>query len=314
MRELKKTGLVSRMEVPTSHPSRYRRMYPSVQENDRAPHPSVQHKDNPIPSTELSRQSQTELAKEVKSPDLSLGDIPDFSLRMKVAQLMAVAPSLPVQDLYDLLMEMKGHYENARDQVFERTRTRTLGRSVPPQSACSNNVIQRGNEDEEDTKVKIDLNDPDIYNDNDVPSRSPTPEPAPRKSRSKATSKRLANSVTKPKTKSKVPSTGKAKSHTKSLTRKATQPKQVKANVGAKRSKPSSRTRRSNSIDGVFVISDDESDLDGSYRDIGSVRNADDAGNGSDIEMVNADAELFIDMEDSPYHRRLYTPLLLTIS
>lgn len=49
--------------------------------------------------------------------NLALADIPDAGMRRKVADLMAVAPSLPVRDLLDLLVEAEGNLPLARRQA-----------------------------------------------------------------------------------------------------------------------------------------------------------------------------------------------------
>ncbi|KAF2639433.1 hypothetical protein P280DRAFT_507929 [Massarina eburnea CBS 473.64] len=66
---------------------------------------------HPLPPNN-SQQPATE-------PTFTLASITDFEMRRYVAQLMAVAPEIPVRDLYDLLLETKGGFECARDRVFQ---------------------------------------------------------------------------------------------------------------------------------------------------------------------------------------------------
>jgi hypothetical protein len=40
--------------------------------------------------------------------DMTLGQIENFTMRSEVAKLMAVAPGLPVRDLYHLIIDSKG--------------------------------------------------------------------------------------------------------------------------------------------------------------------------------------------------------------
>jgi hypothetical protein len=50
--------------------------------------------------------------------DMTLGTISDFEMRKKVADLMAVAPALPVRDLYRLLVDFEGDLSAARKEAM----------------------------------------------------------------------------------------------------------------------------------------------------------------------------------------------------
>ncbi|KAF1835961.1 hypothetical protein BDW02DRAFT_629224 [Decorospora gaudefroyi] len=88
--------------------------------------------------------------------DMTLAEISHFNLRAKVAKLMAVAPALPVRDLYHLIK-----------------RTPSLGTETSNQN-------ERSTTHGDDIMVKLDPNDPAFEWDSD----EPPPEPAP-KSKSK---------------------------------------------------------------------------------------------------------------------------------
>jgi hypothetical protein len=57
--------------------------------------------------------SHSELGR-AATQEMSLRDIPAFDTRKKVANLMAVAPALPIRDLYDLLSNVDGDLVAAR--------------------------------------------------------------------------------------------------------------------------------------------------------------------------------------------------------
>ncbi|KAF1954465.1 hypothetical protein CC80DRAFT_567725 [Byssothecium circinans] len=138
----------------------------------------------------------------------TLADISDFELRKNVAQLMAVAPALPVWDLYNLLVEKKGKFDEARDRVFRRSpqghreifgKTHAVPKSPSPMHEASDLVmLNDGDGDEEDdVMIKLDLNDRNFLDENDIPF-SPSPAPI-RKSttRRKERNQTTQNSKTK---------------------------------------------------------------------------------------------------------------------
>ncbi|KAI4910271.1 hypothetical protein J4E90_007704 [Alternaria incomplexa] len=89
--------------------------------------------------------------------NMSLMDIDDFGLRSKVAQLMAVAPALPIMDLYHLIMDSEGDLPLAKKQAIRMS-------EAPPAQ------YQPGfDADGEEVMVKIDPNDPAFEWDDDEP-------------------------------------------------------------------------------------------------------------------------------------------------
>lgn len=50
--------------------------------------------------------------------DMKLVDIEDFEMRKKVTQLMAVAPALPVRDLYHLIIDSEGRLSKAKKKAI----------------------------------------------------------------------------------------------------------------------------------------------------------------------------------------------------
>ena len=108
--------------------------------------------------------------------ELTLADITDFNLRQKTADLMVVAPGLPVADLYHLLMERKGRFEEAKQDVirqsqrsFAKPRTQ---RPLPPARAATVSTTVPNDmqaEVEDDTYIKIDFDDPGFIYDDDAP-------------------------------------------------------------------------------------------------------------------------------------------------
>lgn len=118
--------------------------------------------------------------------ELTLADIGDFDLRKKTAQLMAVAPGLPVSDLYHILVEKKGHFEVAKQDLIRASQApcaQYLRAKLNVSSQAA--PIEDDYVDKEEDMIKIDLDDPVFMWDNDAPA-TPPPEPLRRKQSSKA--------------------------------------------------------------------------------------------------------------------------------
>jgi hypothetical protein len=113
----------------------------------------------------LSSKAYLDASISISTEKFSLANILDFEMRKNVAQLMAVAPGIPVKDLHDLLIEKKGEFECARDHVFRYSQT--------PFSGTPDAILIEDSDDE--AEVKIDLNNPEIYNNNDRPIMLPPP-------------------------------------------------------------------------------------------------------------------------------------------
>jgi hypothetical protein len=123
---------------------------------------------------------------------LQLKDIPDFPLRSKVAQLMAVAPAFSVSQLYHLLVDKEGHFETAKQYMMPKSPVcQTVphpATSVGPQAILSQPSDSNPTQDPYDDQVmvKIDWDDSDLLFDNDAPSFF---FPEPKKSKKKPAKK-----------------------------------------------------------------------------------------------------------------------------
>ncbi|CAN9349416.1 unnamed protein product [Alternaria alternata] len=110
-------------------------------------------------STPWGTQSRAKPLTKCKHGDknMSLLDIDDFSMRSKVAQLMAVAPALAVIDLYHLIIDSEGDLPRARKQAIRMSEAPTI-------------QYRPGLDEEGDEiMVKIDPNDPAFEWDDDEP-------------------------------------------------------------------------------------------------------------------------------------------------
>jgi hypothetical protein len=104
---------------------------------------------------------------------MRLLDIEDFSLRSKVAQLMAVAPALPIVDLYHLNIDSEGDLPLARKQAIR------MSEAPPAQYRPGLDA------DGDEVMIKIDPSDPAFEWDNDEPEPLSAIATAPRPSRPK---------------------------------------------------------------------------------------------------------------------------------
>ncbi|KAH8632249.1 hypothetical protein IG631_13932 [Alternaria alternata] len=95
-------------------------------------------------STPWGTQSRAKPLTECRHVDktMSLLDIDDFSMRSKVAQLMAVAPALAVMDLYHLIIDSEG------DLLSLHVWRKTLrdGMSVMLLTTTKSNTVERRRE------------------------------------------------------------------------------------------------------------------------------------------------------------------------
>ncbi|KAH7072150.1 hypothetical protein BKA63DRAFT_63624 [Paraphoma chrysanthemicola] len=115
--------------------------------------------------------------------NMTLADIDEFDVRKKVADLMAVAPALPVQDLYDLLMDMEGDIVAARRHAW-RASEAPQGRgwikaevesvSAPAQREDASSSLSVADDDE--LMIKIDPNEAFLEWDSDTPASQPALE------------------------------------------------------------------------------------------------------------------------------------------
>ena len=220
--------------------------------------------------------------------DMSLLDIDDFGLRSKVAQLMAVAPALPIVDLYHLIMDSEGDLPTAKKQAIRMS-------EAPPAQ------YQPGlDADGEEVMVKIDPNDPAFEWDDDEPQ----PESA-------------ATTASRPQSKPKNKATkSKSLHHHAKPSKSAHSGAKHGSNTSAKRMKSSSMNpthARETSSDREFIVPDNtvhydlNSDIsNGSDEFLGvdaRSRRAD-----SDVEMLGGEDPLDLDIDMQPrfvYNARL---------
>ncbi|KAF9730837.1 hypothetical protein PMIN06_005044 [Paraphaeosphaeria minitans] len=120
-----------------------------------------------------------------------LTDITDTPLRLKVAQLLAIAPELQIQDLCNLLIGTKGNVEKAREPIFRQAAWSTGLSSTPDhtqkvkteveepfryQSDRSNAMMAYDSDRDEDmVLMKLEADDSEIWYDNKALA-SPAPE------------------------------------------------------------------------------------------------------------------------------------------
>jgi outer membrane biosynthesis protein TonB len=274
MRETKTSRLFSRIKLDTPGPWQYRSRKP----HSTPPTPqrsAIVDADADVPQSAASLYDRK--LDDSNSKDMTLADIADFSLRAMVAQLMAVAPAIPVRELYHLIIDSKGHLPTARKQAIRMSEAPIAHRqsAKPP--------LERG-EDDDEIMVKIDPNDPAFEWDTDEP---PLPEPA---SKTKA-----CRAKPKPKPTSKP---NKARSLQNLPTKRRKPEKRSRPNIGVKRTKsaPINPTHaRETSFDREFVVPDYAVHLvlsDSDEEHAGALVVHDD----SDIEMIDEPLDLSIDM------------------
>jgi hypothetical protein len=96
--------------------------------------------------------------------DMTLGNISDFDMRKNVADLMAVAPALPISDLYRLLVDLEGDLPAARKQAIRASRAPSMHPSIKsdaPSTVGLPKTFSRPtyDTDGDEIMVKIDPND-----------------------------------------------------------------------------------------------------------------------------------------------------------
>ena len=257
--------------------------------------------------------------------EITLADIKDFELRHKTAQLMAVAPRLPVADLYHLLVDLKGHLEGAKQEAIRRSQA-PFSPSPPRQSdsgrAATVPIPNKAQDDvDDDDKIKIEFDHTFTW-DNDAPA-APPPElgrrrhhnkpipktaskpakPIGKSSRSLMSAPASSRCFTFPETVSAKPCPPATKSFkaqhakpTKSFDA-AGKPRKghaIKVTKGkAKTSGDINRGMRATSYDREFIVPDEEVILENSddtYSDSSD-------NSASDIDMTDDETDLAIDME-----------------
>ncbi|XPS78333.1 hypothetical protein M3J09_010349 [Ascochyta lentis] len=234
--------------------------------------------------------------------ELTLAEIPGFDLRKKTAHLMAVAPGLPIADLYHLLSEKGGRLEAAKQELSDRSQIAPTPSSANPIALARASTVPLTKpiyiEDDgrDEPYIKIDLDDPAFMWDNDAPT-TPPPETSRRKQNSKAKPNLTPKSFARPTAKHKRPRPTDARS-TKTTGKQTAVPTKKLLEPGvARRSKGGdagdiNRGTRETSFDRSFIASDDEivENSDDTYSDS-------EDGAASDINMNDDETDLSIDME-----------------
>lgn len=222
-----------------------------------------------------------------------MAEIPDFDLRQKTAQLIAVAPGLPVSDLYHLLMEKNGRFEAALKEAVRASQApsnmlNSTRKTAPPRSVTVPTTTSPRMQGycEGEAEIKIDFDDPMFTWDNDAPI-TPQPEPQCRrqqtkKKQTKETMKRTANAFTESAIYAEAEqATGKARKRPASHVVKSST---LTGNIN--------RGIRATSYDLEFIVPDDEisENSDDTFYDT-------DESVLRDIDMTDDGTDLMIDME-----------------
>jgi hypothetical protein len=290
MREAKASRLFSRIKVDTPGPWQYRSQQPhSIP-------PTPQHSPIADPDADILQSAaplNDRKLNDSNSKDMTLADITDFSLRSMVAQLMTVAPALPVGDLYHLVIDSKGHLPTARRYAIRMSEAPIACRQSVRSPLHISSPLER-NEDDDEIMVKIDPNDPAFEWDTDeppLPELAPKPkvQPPSKPSMKPKNKQSKTKSIVGPPTKSIVGLPTKCtKSETKS---------RPNIRVKCTKSTPINPTHtRESSFDREFVVPDNAVHLvlsDSDEEDAGPPITHDD----SDIEMIDDPLDLSIDMQ-----------------
>lgn len=129
--------------------------------------------------------------------EMVLLDIPDFDLRSKVAQLMAISPASSVGDLYRLLVMKKGKFNAAKKQIMPKGQVQPTTPSVGQERPINQQIMDTSSakqlptqptrsmnpktktpqtpapgfteDSDDDVMIKIDWDDPELIYDNEIP-------------------------------------------------------------------------------------------------------------------------------------------------
>lgn len=282
--------------TPRSYGSRARK--PSPQYSHFPTHSARSRKVQSLPSqSEVHNNAKkSDDGDDSDNVDMTLADIPDFDLRSKLAQLMAVAPSIPVRDLYNLLIDSKGVFPVAKERAIRASQPPQACRSArhpnPPSYEPTTPISPARGVDSDEEMVKIEPDDPAFEWDADAPDLELVEQ---QKQCMQKKSKARQKSTPRPSADQSKANTSKNRDKpsarsSKSNVRKPPPP-DISGNKSNRVSAPSPRRReRSNSIDGDFVIPDDVSfvDADASYYD-GSSEHGETNSSHSDIYMQDGD-------------------------
>ncbi|KAF3006068.1 hypothetical protein E8E13_010986 [Curvularia kusanoi] len=218
----------------------------------------------------------------------TLADIPDLELRKRTAQLMAVAPTLPVAELYHLLMENCGRFEMAKGEAVRRSQIPPNPTPLPRAGAAQLTKPVGEDDATDETVVKIDYDDEIFLYDMESLDLSPrkskpdTSKPKKPKKRPPTPSKNLRKTCT---TESKGQTTkGKAcKTKDKGYVLEEVSPYTGDINRGI----------RETSEDRAFVVPDDEVLFENSDADYSDS----DHSTSSEEDLLGEEEDLAIDIE-----------------
>ncbi|EUC35048.1 hypothetical protein COCCADRAFT_3678 [Bipolaris zeicola 26-R-13] len=193
MRDARKSGFFLRIKSNTASPRQYHLL--QSQKKPQTSHPKTPMMVG-IPFIESPGDRSGATNSEEK--DMKLVDIEDSEMRKKVTQLMAVAPALPVRDLYHLIIDSEGRLSKAKKKAIRMseapdTLCRPTQLSLRPRTPINNldteGVVVNINNSNTQTMVKIDPSDPIFKWDEDEPAPEPAPMAKPRRSKSTAKNK-----------------------------------------------------------------------------------------------------------------------------
>ncbi|KAH8725660.1 hypothetical protein GQ44DRAFT_212833 [Phaeosphaeriaceae sp. PMI808] len=129
--------------------------------------------------------------------DFTLGDILDFSSRKKVADLMAIAPGLPIWSLHNLLLDVEGDLAIARGEAIKASQA-TPHPSVKHDlttfvSRLDNATHPNQDSDSSDVMVKLDPNEAYLEWDDNTPPPMEAGKKKPHSRKSAVHRSRLSN-------------------------------------------------------------------------------------------------------------------------
>ncbi|KAF2024226.1 hypothetical protein EK21DRAFT_79138 [Setomelanomma holmii] len=222
--------------------------------------------------------------------EMTLRDIADFDMGKKVADLMAVAPALPVQDLYNLLNDMGGDLAIARLQAAHVSSNQSNAPNIKAEATSTAQTPQVDFRaayelhDDDELMVKIDTYDAFLEWDSDTP---PPPVPLEKQSRAQKARPVSSHSTQASRKRTTCASKNLAKKRN-PTTSKASSTSRKKATISVRRHDGVERAGRLrlSLLDQQFVVPDDVVSLDSDDTSSGDSESSIGVGD-SDIEMLN---------------------------
>jgi hypothetical protein len=225
--------------------------------------------------------------------DMTLGDIPDFDLRKKVADLMAVAPALPVRDLYNLLVDLRGDLATARTQALRASEIPSNRVSIKAEDPLGLAPVQQNYTsarmsvaDDDELMVKVDPNESFLEWDSDTPPPPPANERRSRAKRPPLAKKSNTKAITtkppkyQPSSKTRSVEAGASRQSSSAKSRPQITVKRISA------SRTNHGRGQAVSVRRRFVVPDDVISVDSDMSSSGSDSTVED--DDSDLEMLDA--------------------------